>query len=178
MSKENNHARKNYPILFTDLDGTLITTRSGRTFPDGPWDMKLRLEVFEAIRNLHPDHVFIISNQGGIESGYVTKDAVEAKMRYVASCLAAYTGTRCEFVYCSTNNKDDYYRKPNTGMLDLCIGKWVPSVETHHAKLMIGDASGKPGQFSNDDIRCAINFNIDYLDVEDFVKQYRPINND
>ena len=36
--------------------------------------------------------------------------------------------------------------------------------------LMIGDASGKPGQFSDSDKKTAENFGIDYLDVEDFCK--------
>lgn len=35
---------------------------------------------------------------------------------------------------------------------------------------MIGDASGKEGQFSDSDKRCAENFGVDYLDVNDFVK--------
>ena len=38
--------------------------------------------------------------------------------------------------------------------------------------LMIGDASGLPGQFSNSDKKCAENFEIDYLDVSEFVKTY------
>ena len=35
--------------------------------------------------------------------------------------------------------------------------------------LMIGDASGKEGQFSDSDKKCAENFGIDYLDVNDFL---------
>ena len=35
--------------------------------------------------------------------------------------------------------------------------------------LMIGDASGKEGQFSDSDKKTAENFGIDYIDVEDFV---------
>ena len=35
--------------------------------------------------------------------------------------------------------------------------------------LMIGDASGKEGQFSDSDKKTAENFGIDYMDVEDFV---------
>lgn len=35
--------------------------------------------------------------------------------------------------------------------------------------LMIGDASGLEGQFSDSDKKTAENFGIDYLDVEDFV---------
>ena len=36
---------------------------------------------------------------------------------------------------------------------------------------MIGDASGKEGQFSDSDKKTAENFGIDYMDVEDFVKE-------
>lgn len=35
--------------------------------------------------------------------------------------------------------------------------------------IMIGDASGKPGDFSDSDKKCADNFGIDYLDIEDFL---------
>lgn len=58
---------KKCKLLITDLDGTLIETLSGDTFPKGIWDMKLKLYVFEAIKNYAPDDILIISNQGGIE---------------------------------------------------------------------------------------------------------------
>ena len=35
---------------------------------------------------------------------------------------------------------------------------------------MIGDASGKEGQFSDRYKKTAENFGIDYMDVDDFVK--------
>lgn len=38
--------------------------------------------------------------------------------------------------------------------------------------LMIGDASGLEGQFSDSDKRTAENFGIDYLDVNEFVNLY------
>ena len=34
--------------------------------------------------------------------------------------------------------------------------------------LMIGDASGKSGQFSDSDKKTAENYGIDYMDIEDF----------
>ena len=37
--------------------------------------------------------------------------------------------------------------------------------------LMIGDASGKEWQFSDSDRRTAENFNIDYMDVDDFINK-------
>ena len=36
---------------------------------------------------------------------------------------------------------------------------------------MIGDASGKEGQFSDSDKKTAENFGIDYMDVEDFINE-------
>ena len=35
---------------------------------------------------------------------------------------------------------------------------------------MIGDASGKEGQFSDSDKQIAINFGIDYYHIDDFIK--------
>lgn len=48
--------KTNYKILFADLDGTLITTASGKTFPEGIWDMKLRFDTLEAIINYEIPH--------------------------------------------------------------------------------------------------------------------------
>ncbi len=53
---------KKYKVLFADLDGTLIDTVSGDTFPKGIWDMRIRFDVLDAIKKLNPDFVFIISN--------------------------------------------------------------------------------------------------------------------
>lgn len=38
--------------------------------------------------------------------------------------------------------------------------------------LMIGDASGLEGQFSDSDKKTAENFGIDYMDVSEFVNVY------
>lgn len=38
-------------VIFIDLDGTLIDTESGKTFPEGVWDMKLKMEVLRSSRN-------------------------------------------------------------------------------------------------------------------------------
>ncbi len=40
--------------------------------------------------------------------------------------------------------------------------------------LMIGDASGKKGQFSDSDIQCAKNAGIKYCDVDDFIWASEP----
>ena len=60
---------KQYKLLFADLDGTLIEPITLKTFPQGIWDMKIKFDVLDKIKELNPDVLFIITNQGGIESG-------------------------------------------------------------------------------------------------------------
>lgn len=36
---------KKYKVIFANLDGTLIETISGETFPKGIWDMKIKFDI-------------------------------------------------------------------------------------------------------------------------------------
>ena len=74
---------KKYEVIFADLDGTLIETISGDTFPKGIWDMKLRFDVLYAIKKLNPEYILIVSNQGGIERGLVDRGHFNLKLNYI-----------------------------------------------------------------------------------------------
>ena len=165
---------KEYKILFSDLDGTLIETISGEIFPKGIWDMKLRLDVLDAIKKLNPEYILMVSNQGGIESGFVDEYDFRAKSEYIGRAIREYCCCKCYAMHCGTNDKSDPYRKPNTGMLENLLERFVGDDFDYikQISLMIGDASGKDGQFSDSDKKTAENFGIDYMDVEDFVKCY------
>jgi histidinol phosphatase-like enzyme len=78
---------KHYKILFADLDGTLIKTKSGKTFPEGIWDMEFKFEVLDAIKALNPIYVCIVSNQGNIEKGLVNEIFFYSKIDYVSSVI-------------------------------------------------------------------------------------------
>ena len=162
---------KEYKVIFTDLDGTLIDTISGETFPKGIWDMRIKFDVLDAIKKLNPEYIFIVSNQGGIESGFVDGNNFRRKSEYITRAIKEYCGCECHAMYCDANNKSDPYRKPNTKMLETLLEDYVgDDVEYIKQKsLMIGDASGKEGQFSDSDKKTAENFGIDYIDVNDFV---------
>lgn len=163
---------KDYKILFCDLDGTLIKTKSGETFPKGIWDMEFRFDVLDAINKLNLDYILIVSNQGGIESGFVNENNFKAKSEYIGRAISEYCRCGCYCAYCQYNDKSHSYRKPNTGMLESLVEKYVGDdfdfIKSR--SLMIGDASGKEGQFSNSDKKTAENFGIDYLDVDDFIE--------
>ena len=161
---------KKYDIIFSDLDRTLINTISGEIFPKGIWDMKIRFEVLDKIKEIKPKYLLIVSNQGGIERGLVDDHNFRAKLDYIARAIREYCGCECYGMYCDTNDKSDPYRKPNTSMLLNLIECYVVNIFDYKSvSLMIGDLSGKEGQFSDTDEKTAENFGIDYMDVEDFV---------
>lgn len=166
-------------IVFIDLDGTLIQTASGATFPQGIRDMKFRENVFEQLQKLTPLGIFIATNQGGIELGYIRKEMFEHKLLYVIASLQEFIGnyTLVAAQYCPFNGKENPNRKPNTGMLSSMLNQFEETTGiqiTNEECIMIGDASGKDGQFSNSDLRTAQNFGCDYLDIEDFLNMELP----
>lgn len=172
-------------ILFADLDGTLITTASGKTFAEDCTDFRIRKDVLDKIKCMdNLSFLHIVTNQGGIPQ-YISKKDFETKLYGIAHFIQAYLNKDSAFIrdeddvevhcaYCSSMDKSHPCRKPNPGMLqDFLDGelrfaaKWL---KDKSVMLLIGDASGKPGQFSDSDKKCAENFGIDYLDVEDFLK--------
>lgn len=161
-----------YEIFFADLDGTLIKTISGKTFPQGVWDMKLRFDVLDKIKELNPKHLFIISNQGGIEYGYVSENQFRIKMDYIVCAIRVYLNNEnVRGTWCASNDKSCPNRKPNIGMIEEMLATFIGD-DFNYIKaktLMIGDASGKEGQFSDSDKKTSENFGCDYLDVEDFI---------
>ena len=162
---------KKYNVIFSDLDGTLINTISGGTFPKGIWDMKIRFEVLYKIKEIKPEYLFIVTNQGGIESGFVNAYNFRAKLEYITRAISEYCDCKCYGTYCSSNDKLNPHCKPNTGMLEDLLKNTV-GYNFNYIKsisLMIGDASGKEGQFSDSDKKTAENYCIDYMDVDDFV---------
>ena len=158
-------------VVFADLDGTLIDTLTGSLFPKGIWDMKIKFDVLDKIREMSPEVLVIVTNQGGIAIGKVNHENwVKGKIEYLVRAFEEYLGIPVRWVYCPRNSKTDPYRKPNPGMLDHACLKILPTLGIVASKpemLMIGDASGKPGQFSDSDLKCAENYGIDYIDVND-----------
>lgn len=158
-------------IIFADLDSTLIETRSGKTFPTSILDFKPIWKVWKYLKaNLEDgDYIFIVSNQGGIEKGLVRAEQFRSKISYICFALEEYIKKNITtgYSYCSSNDPNDPRRKPNIGMLESLIQIYSLSDVPKESMLMIGDASGRQGDFSDSDLRVAENFGIKYLDVDD-----------
>lgn len=153
-------------VLFIDLDGTLIKTISGKTFPEDITDFRIQLPVLDKIKDTFSNlsYFFIVTNQGGIGK-FISEADFVTKIDAISDLCFFYLNERkltmyYDYLYCASN--DNPYRKPNTGMLDKLY------YNLHYNKQeMIGDASGKPG---DSDKKCAENFGIDYIDVRDFLE--------
>lgn len=147
-----------HKVLFTDLDGTLIMPIKGTDFPIGCWDIQFKFDTLDAIKKYNPDLVVIITNQGGIEMGYVNEKFFKNKLQWVTSCIAEYCNCDCLYEYCSTCDVYNKRRKPNSGMIE----KYLNKNEDKNCKyLMIGDR--------HEDELCADNAHIDFLYVENFI---------
>lgn len=158
--------------MFLDLDGTLIDTVSGKTFAEDVTDFRIRLGVLNKIRDMVRNGVLrgvgIVTNQGGIPK-HVERIGFEAKLYGIASFVRLYCGVETYVNYCDSMDATHPNRKPNPGMLegirDLCF----PDVQPYEM-LMVGDASGLEGNFSDSDRRCAENYGIAYMDINQFLK--------
>lgn len=177
---------KNKRILLFDFDGTLIETASGNTFATDLTDMRIKMDVVNKALDLMQENgvkVFaIVSNQGGVEAGFVSGADIEAKIEYVLRSvhdLAVKRGIRgvlYEKRLCYSNDEQNTMRKPNTGMIDDILMKCKDTVmrgmnfsQLKGCSLMVGDASGLPGQFSDSDKVCAYNSGINYMDITTFL---------
>ena len=162
-------------VLFIDLDGTLIKTISGKTFPEDITDFRIQLPVLDKIIEKLPNlkRFFIVTNQGGLKSNDA-KWNFTVKLYAIGDICESYLGTNLnnfygsDSMFCSSMDKTDPRRKPNIGMLKSLFKQWY--VDSKEECIMIGDASGKPGDFSDSDKKCAENFGIDYIDVRDFLE--------
>lgn len=171
---------KSKRILLFDFDGTLIETASGNTFATDLTDMRIKMDVVNKALDLMQENgvkVFaIVSNQGGVEAGFVSGADIEAKIEYVLRCvhdLAVKRGIRgvlYEKRLCYSNDEQNPMRKPNTVMRGMNFS------QLKGCSLMVGDASGLPGQFSDSDKVCAENAGIDYMDVTRFVGKDLDLN--
>jgi len=169
---------KKYKYLFCDLDGTLIKTVSGKTFAEDATDFRIRKDVLDKIKELHHENdlefIAIVTNQGGIPQ-YISERDFDAKLKAIETFICQYIISPLVMAYyCASLDPSDENRKPNTGMLVKAVRDYTrilgQSEFDKEKALMIGDASGKPGQFSDSDKKTAENFGIDYMDVEDFLK--------
>ena len=160
-----------------DMDGTIIETKSGETFPTNPDDWKFKPHILNAIRYFMDKDwmLVIITNQAGANLGFIRPKEIHDKVNEIIDNIRLYVG-HGKYMYRILFSEN---RKPNPIEGQLIIEKF-PDVQY----LMVGDASGltrkitKDGKeelvedFSDSDKVFAENLGIPYLDYQEFLKVY------
>lgn len=153
----------NQKVLLCDLDWTIIVTKSGNMFPIDENDWSFKDGIKEAIQNYNPKYIFIISNQGGIEKGYVNEGRFCEKLATIIKEIRTWGDFIVDGTYCKSNDKECYFRKPNVGMVDFFRHGYVQGYDFDNRNaLMIGDMET--------DQQCANNARVRYLDVNEFIR--------
>ena len=88
---------ENKKVLFIDLDGTLIKTISGKTFPEDITDFRIQLPVLNKVIEKFPnlEYFFIVTNQGGIGK-FITEDDFKTKISSICMFCAKITAEHPE----------------------------------------------------------------------------------
>lgn len=140
-------------LLILDKDNTVTTSKSGEKFVQHPADQVLLPGVASALENYSKAGwlVFLASNQGRIAAGHKTIEDAAAEMKYAIELTNHKIdgGYFCpdfegQTAYCIEKFEDDAheikghqdlrgcYRKPQDGMLQLCIRYAQSFLNTPH----------------------------------------------
>jgi HAD superfamily hydrolase (TIGR01662 family) len=141
--------------LLLDLDGTIIETASGKVFSETNDDWRFIRPTLEAIKKSKYKDIFIITNQQGIEKGYITEDDFKAKARDILKALKeeGIEITALRYASSSKNAKP----KPNMAYA-LAKNYHIDLAQS----LYVGDR--------NTDKKFADNVGMKFMFVKDFIK--------
>lgn len=150
-------------IAAFDLDGTIISTKSGETYPVDENDWVFKSPTVKAkIQDNHKQGIknVIMSNQNGIGLGYQDKGQWMAKVEQITAELDVPM-----YVIAATGSNQ--YRKPDTGMWDFfaCTLNQFKIIKKA-TSVYVGDAAGRPHDHSGDDRLFAKNVGVKFFTPE------------
>lgn len=156
--------------LFIDLDGTIIRTKSKKKFPKDIHDWEYMPNILDRLQEANElgYKICIVTNQGGISKGFLSASDFETKIEDIILGIRMACNIDAEDItyrYCTSVGS--FFHKPNPGMAyELALDQGI----LLHKSIMVGDASGLPGNFSDSDQQFADAIGALYLDINQFLK--------
>ncbi len=155
-------------ILGLDLDGTLIKNESGKPFPlnADDWFFPHSLDLLVQY-NDNDYKIVIFTNQKGVFQGKGNLNFDEFKNR--CNQISSILESKGIYVYILGSSQDDFYRKPCVELWNYMKDNLNNGVKINKSEsLFVGDAAGRKGDFSDSDIKFAINVGVKFMTPEDF----------
>ncbi|KAB5550044.1 hypothetical protein PHYPO_G00049130 [Pangasianodon hypophthalmus] len=163
-----------------DIDGCIITTKSGKVFPTSPDDWKILFpEIKPKLTALLKEgfKVVFFTNQMGIARGKLRPEVFKSKVEDVLQTLNLPVQV---FVAAGPG----IYRKPVTGMWEHLCEKANDGVPVDKSQCVyVGDAAGRPvnwapgkkkKDFSCSDRLFALNIGVQFHTPEEFFLGWKP----
>ena len=139
--------------------------------PRGVYDLVPKYTVWDVIRQMNPEYVFIITNQpaefGTIEAEEMSQFIIETSIQLARFLRLPSDRCRSFSKFGLTRSR---YTKPNTGLLTEAL-RTVKDINRRFKReqiYMLGAQSGGLGE-SNVDLKTAENFGIKYIPVRGIV---------
>ncbi|XP_034952150.1 uncharacterized protein F21D5.5 [Chelonus insularis] len=136
-----NDCKSQQKIASFDMDGTLITTKSGAVFPKNTDDWKLLYpQIPKKLKELYDSDfkIVIFTNQNGVGTGKINLNDFKSKIEAVVKKL----GVPIQ-VFIATSK--DHYRKPITGMWERLVKYNNDNININKDEsFYVGDAAGRP----------------------------------
>ena len=113
---------KKYDIFFLDRDGVISENR----FVNSPEDFEFLPKSLEALRILRDTRttVFIATNQGGIEAGYINEETLQNIHNNILDEITKTGGHIKEIFHCPHLDTKCECRKPKPGMIIKALKKY------------------------------------------------------
>uniref|UniRef100_A0A6B0VDF1 Putative polynucleotide kinase 3' phosphatase n=1 Tax=Ixodes ricinus TaxID=34613 RepID=A0A6B0VDF1_IXORI len=160
-------------IAAFDMDGTLITTKSGKVFPVNSHDWRILLPQVETkLRSLLADgfKIVVITNQRGLAKSHSHESEFKSKVEHILKRL----DIPAQVYVCSGHG---FYRKPAPGVWEHLEKHGNGNVPINmHESFYVGDAAGRPANwepkrkkdFSCSDRLFALNVGLQFYTPEEF----------
>ena len=155
----NNNMNGRIRMAGFDMDGTLIDTMSGRTFPRDAKDWKWKYSNVPKKLNAYFEkkyHLIIVTNQAGIKNSETKLQIFKNKIEYMeAELITRYPDLQFA-IYCPIYK--DIHRKPYPMIFE--------DVKFTKLSFFCGDGAGRPDDHTDADIKFAHNIGVRFMTPE------------